>query len=66
MGDELAASEFSRREHDSRDAAVAGRRRPRVEPAAGVGARSGSPQENPGGQSGGAVRFLNREQSESV
>src|SRR5258706_11208159 len=58
MGDQLAASELGEWQHGKSVAAVAGRRRSRAEPTAGMGTRRRGAQENPGRQSGAAVRVL--------
>ena len=63
VGHRLAASQpgaAAGRKADRRHAAAADRRRPRVEPAADVGARSGDPENDPGRQSGAALRVLSR------
>ena len=64
LGHRLAASGFgnaARQEADRRHAAVPDRRRTAAQPAAGVGAGRRRPQEDPGRQSGAAVRVLSHQ-----
>ena len=61
LGHRLAAPQFGHRagpQGDRHLAAVADRRRGAAEPAAGLGAGSGDPQDHPGRQSGAPVRIL--------